>query len=105
MLRICWDQVSWLAAEGLVGFAAIAARRRDPELAAQLVGAARAIGPLADDEVSVRLQREFLDPARARMGAEWWEAAESQGARLSFDEAIALALDSQPTTAPTANPS
>ena len=103
MLRISWDQVGWLAAEGLVGFAAIAAGRRDPELAAQLLGAAQAIGPLAEDAVTVRLRSRFLEPARGLLGDERWAAAESQGSRLSFDEAIALALDSEPTVAPPAS--
>jgi predicted ATPase len=101
-LRICWEQVSWLAADGVVGFAAIAARLGDPELAARLMGAAAAIGPLDDDDVTVQLESDFFAPARRRLGTERWQAAESEGAGLSFDQAIAMALESEPTAAPSA---
>ena len=104
-LRICSEQVSWLAAEALVGFAAIAARLGDPELAAQLMGAAIATGPLADDDVSMRLNREFFTPARALIGEQAWRAAETQGARLSSDDAVAMALATEPTGAPPATSS
>jgi predicted ATPase len=103
-LRICSEQVSWLAAEALVGFAAIAARRGDPELAARLMGAATATGALADDDVSVRLQRGFFMPARALLGEDAWCAAEAEGARLSADEAIAMALETEPTGTPPTTP-
>jgi predicted ATPase len=99
-LRLCWDQAGWLAGEGLVGFAAIAARRGDSELAARLIGAAGAIAPLAEDDVTVRLRREFLAPARTVLGDERWHAAERDGAGLSFDEAILTALESEPTVPP-----
>jgi hypothetical protein len=98
-LRICLEQVSWLAADGLAGFAAVAARRADPELAARLLGAAGAIGPLSDDDVTVRLRSEFLEPARRQLGEARWREAESEGARLAFGEAIALALENVHTGA------
>jgi hypothetical protein len=101
-LRICADQASWLAAESLMGFAAIAARRGDPELAARLLGAAASLGPLAEDTVSVQLDSQFFAPARRTIGDERWRAAEADGARLSFDDAIATALESEPTVAPSA---
>ena len=40
--------MSWLAAEGVLGFAAIAARRGDPELAARLVAGAHEVCPYSN---------------------------------------------------------
>ena len=42
--------------------------------------------------VHERLRAAFFDPARARMGAEAWDAAVRRGAATSFEEAIAGAL-------------
>jgi hypothetical protein len=35
----------------------------------------------------------FLEPARARHGADVWDAAASEGSALSFEDAIAYALE------------
>jgi hypothetical protein len=48
-LRLCREHVvKHLATEALGGLAAVAARRGEPERAARLLGAATAIGPVAD---------------------------------------------------------
>jgi len=94
-LRLCRElRVLPLAAEGLLGLAAIAAARDDPDRAARLVGAAaaHAYGSQQHD-LKARLDAAFLDPARMRHGTSAWDAAVRDGAALSFEDAIAYALD------------
>jgi hypothetical protein len=83
-----------MAPEGLLGLAAVAAVRNDSHRAARLAGAAAAhsYGTLLD-EVKARLQTDFLDPARTHHGTDAWDAAVRDGTALSFDDAIAYALD------------
>jgi hypothetical protein len=45
-----------------------------------------------EDPVDARLDTEFFEPARTRHGADAWEAAVRDGGTLSFDDAIAYAL-------------
>jgi predicted ATPase/DNA-binding SARP family transcriptional activator len=98
-LRLCRDNAFWVAAEGLSGLAALAARRDDPERAARLLGAAGAIGPWdADADVKDALE-ELLKPARRRFGDERWQQALAAGTRLSLGEAIDLALSPGATRA------
>jgi predicted ATPase/DNA-binding SARP family transcriptional activator len=92
-LPICREHVLWVAAEGLAGLAALAARRDDPEHAARLLGAATAVGPWdADADVGAALQQQFFEPARQRYGEQRWSQAYAAGSRLSLEEAIDLAL-------------
>ena len=94
-LQLCQEHVMPLVApEGLAGLAAIATRRGDLEHAAQLLGAATTTGhrAIADAEVMAQLEEQFFGPARATYGDERWNKAEAEGARLSFEHAIALAL-------------
>jgi non-specific serine/threonine protein kinase len=81
-------------AEGLAGLAAVAAVRGAVERAALLYGAAGAhrYGQ-PQDPVDERMRTRFFDPARARLGAEAWDAAVRRGAVLSFEDAIAAALE------------
>jgi predicted ATPase/class 3 adenylate cyclase len=82
------------ASEGLLGLAAVAVARGDDHRAARLLGAAaedRRDRP--EDPVDARLDTEFFEPARTRHGADAWDAAASDGGTLSFDDAIAYALD------------
>jgi hypothetical protein len=81
-----------VAAEGLAGLAAIVSRRGDLDHAAQLLGAATGHGVMADVEVMAQLEEQFFGPARAAYGEERWNKAEAEGARLNFEQAIALAL-------------
>jgi hypothetical protein len=92
-VRLCWEHV-WpqLAGEGLAGLAAIAAARDDPERAALLLAAARAAGPIADDDVEAHLNEHFFEPARADYGERRWNDAHATGAQLSFEDAITLAM-------------
>jgi predicted ATPase/DNA-binding SARP family transcriptional activator len=80
--------------EGLAGLAALATRHGDPDHAAQLFGAATATahGVIADADVMAQLEEQFFGPARAAYGEERWNKAEAEGARLNFEQAIALAL-------------
>ena len=92
-LRLCSEHsVGPLAAQGLVGLAAIAARREQGERAARLLGAATATGPMGDPDVVRQLEEQFLAPARSGYGEERWDEAHAAGARLSFEQAIDLAL-------------
>jgi non-specific serine/threonine protein kinase len=96
-LRLCRKHVFWVGAEGLIGLAAIAARRGDPDRAARLLGAATAPGLCTDADVTAELEERFFAPARARHGTRHWSEAQEAGAEMSFDQAIAFALTSDPT--------
>ena len=90
-LRMCREiVVKHLAAEGLDGLAAIAARRGNPERAAQLLGAATATGPVGDPDVNAQLDEQFFAPARLR--TRHWSQAHTAGTQMGFEEAIAFAL-------------
>jgi predicted ATPase/DNA-binding SARP family transcriptional activator len=95
-LRLCLEHVLWVAAEGMAGLAAIEARSGDTERAARLLGAASAVGPWGGDaDVAARLERQFFAPARAQHGTRRWNDAHAVGAQMSFDEAIAFAVNSR----------
>jgi predicted ATPase/DNA-binding SARP family transcriptional activator len=95
-LRICREHVLWVAAEGVSGRAAVAAKRNDPKRAALLLGAATAIGPWdADVDVGDALEQQFFEPARRSYGERHWSEAYAAGSRLSLEEAIDLALDDE----------
>jgi predicted ATPase len=96
-LRLC-EQHSFRheAAEGVVGLAAVAAAHGRDETAAQLSGAAHALGYATarfDKRVDDRLEREYLAAARTRYGDTQWRRAEQAGAALSLKQTIALALE------------
>ena len=92
-VRLCREHsVEPLAAEGLLGLAAVAACRAQGERAARLLGAATATGPLGDPEVVRQLEEQFLAPARSGYGEQRWDEAHAAGARLSFEQAIDFAL-------------
>jgi len=89
-LRLCREHVvRHLAAEGVGGLAAVAARRGDPERAARLLGAATALGAVGDADVNAQLEERFFAPARR---APNWNDAYTVGAQMGFEEAIAFAL-------------
>jgi tetratricopeptide (TPR) repeat protein len=94
-LRLCRELVVLpFASEGLKGLAAVAAVRGQDHRAARLVGAATEDRlDRAEDPVETRLHVEFFDPARTRHGADAWDAAVRDGATLSFEEAVAYALE------------
>ena len=77
-----------------LGLAAVAAVRGDVDRAARLVGAAAAhrYGQ-PQDPVEARLDAAFFEPARTRYGADAWDAAARDGRTLSFEDAIAYALE------------
>jgi non-specific serine/threonine protein kinase len=93
-IRLCCEHgLSWLASEGIAGLAAVAARQGEVERAARLLGAAESLANVFGDRAGARLEQEFFTPARQQLGEGRWGAAHAQGARLSFDEAVRLALD------------
>ena len=82
------------ASEGLYGLAAVAAVRGELGRAARLCGAAAAhrqgdVGA----RVEARLHTNFFAPARARHGTDAWDAAVKEGSALSFQDALAYALE------------
>jgi predicted ATPase/DNA-binding SARP family transcriptional activator len=94
-LELCRELVVLpLVSRPLRGLAAVAVARGEPHRAARLVGAAasysydRPKGP-----VDARLDTAFFDPARRRCGADAWDAAARDGRELSFQEAVAYALE------------
>jgi non-specific serine/threonine protein kinase len=94
-LALCREMVVRpVAYEGLRGLAAVAVVEGDDERAATLVGAADAHSYDSPEEVvQARLDERFFAPGRARCGTRAWDAAAGDGGRLSFDEAIAYALE------------
>jgi predicted ATPase/class 3 adenylate cyclase len=85
--------VPLIASEALLGLAALDAMRGDTRRAARLVGAATAHRyDQSQDLVNARLDAAFLEDARTRCGADTWDAAMSEGATLSLEDAIAYAL-------------
>jgi predicted ATPase/DNA-binding SARP family transcriptional activator len=94
-LALCRELVILPAASrGLAGLAAIATLEDELDRAARLTGAAAAhrYGE-HQDAVDARLQATFAEPARARYGADAWDAALQAGTALDFQDAIAYALD------------
>jgi hypothetical protein len=85
------------AAEGLRGLAAVAVVRDNLHRAAHLVGAASAhrYGQ-PTDPVDARLDAAFFEVARARHGADAWDADLRDGTAMSFEDAIAYALEEPP---------
>jgi predicted ATPase/DNA-binding SARP family transcriptional activator len=94
-LRLCRELVVIpFASEGLQGLAAVAALRGDDHRAARLLGtAAEDRRDRAQDPVETRLDTEFFEPARTRHGADAWDATAHDGGTLSFEDAIAYALE------------
>jgi len=97
-LMLCREMVVRpVAFEGLRGLAAVAVTDGDDKRAATLVGAADAHRyDQVEDPVEARLDETFFDPARARCGARAWDAAARDGSTLSFEDAIAYALEEPP---------
>src|SRR5262249_29523874 len=79
----------------LATLAALAAVDGNPERAARLLGAARAMGyPGEDDRIQEeQFERQFFAPSRASYGADAWQRCEAQGALLSFEEALSYAAE------------
>ena len=94
-LSLCRAMVARpVAFEGLRGLAAVAVVHGRDERAATLVGAAEVHRyEKAEDPVEARLEQTFFEPARARCGTGAWKAAAREGSGLSFEEAIAFALE------------
>jgi hypothetical protein len=82
-----------LAAEALLGLAAIEAAHGDAVRAAQLLGAATAHRDIVpEDTVADRIDAGRFQHARMQSSAHTWDAAVREGATLSIDDAIAYAL-------------
>jgi predicted ATPase/class 3 adenylate cyclase len=94
-LALCRDMVvPPVLFEGLRGMAALAVVHGDDQRAATLIGAARAHRyDQSEDPVEARLDETFFEPARACCGTGAWDAAVRAGGALSFEGAIAYALE------------
>jgi predicted ATPase/DNA-binding SARP family transcriptional activator len=99
-LKLCRQLMAQpVASEGLLGLAAVAVLDGELGHAARLRGASTAHGSVAhgydrqQETVDAKLETAFFAPARARHGAEAWDIAVREGARLSFEDAIAYALN------------
>jgi hypothetical protein len=94
-LMLCRDMVVRpVVFEGLRGLAAVAVVDGDDKRAATLVGAADAHRyHQAEDPVEARLDKRFFAAARRRCGTDAWNAAAREGSMLSFEDAIAYALE------------
>jgi predicted ATPase/class 3 adenylate cyclase len=97
-LTLCRDMVVRpVVVEGLCGLAAVAVVEGDDKRAATLVGAADAHRyGTPEDPIEARLDGTFFKPARARGGTDAWNAAAREGSALSFQDAIAYALEEPP---------
>jgi hypothetical protein len=97
-LTLCREMVARpVAFEGLLGLAAVAVVRGDDTRAATLVAAADAHRyDKAEDPVEPRLEEAFFEPARTRCGTDAWNATTREGRALSFEDAIAYALEEPP---------
>jgi hypothetical protein len=76
--------------DALLALAILAARAGAPERAGRLVGAAHAAGPF--DALDLRLEATAREAAGTAPGE--WEHAVDDGRALSWDQGLALALDS-----------
>jgi non-specific serine/threonine protein kinase len=94
-LRLCREMVIGVVAfEGLRGLAAVAVVDGDDRRAATLVGAAAAHRyNNINDRLHTRLDETFFKPARRRIGTRAWDAAARDARTLSFEDAIAYALE------------
>jgi hypothetical protein len=93
-LTLCRELVVLpFATEGLLGLAGVAVLRGDVDRSARLVGAAAAHRCEPEDPVDARLHAAFFEPARTRCGPDAWDAAVRDGGVLSFEDAIAYALE------------
>ena len=84
------------ADECLAGLAGLLAAERRAEQSASLLGAAGALGfphESGDQTIGRRLEREYFAPARTQYGIVAWQRAKAAGAEMSYDQAIAYALD------------
>ena len=82
-----------IAAEGLLGLAAIEAAHGNAERAARLLGAATAHRDLLpEDTIAARIGAGRFEAARMQCPADTWDAAVREGGTLSIEDAIAYAL-------------
>jgi predicted ATPase/DNA-binding SARP family transcriptional activator len=97
-LTLCRDMVvPVVVGEGLSGLAAVAVVDGDDERAATLVGAADAHRyDRPEDAVDARLEAVYFGPARTRCGTDAWDTATREGGALSYEDAIAFALEEPP---------
>jgi predicted ATPase/class 3 adenylate cyclase len=99
-LALCREMVVRpVAFEGLRGLAAVAVVHDDAKRAAALLGAADAHRyDTPEYPVDARLDETFFEPARKLCGPDAWNAGAREGSVLSFDDAIAYALEELPAS-------
>jgi predicted ATPase len=94
-LSLCRElRQRFAAGEALLGAAAIAADQGRHRRSARLVGAmgAHRYG-IHQEDLEETCERRYFADARVRLGAEDWDVAEREGAAMSFEQAIAYALE------------
>jgi hypothetical protein len=90
-----------LAAEALLGMAALAALDRRLDRAARLTGASRILSlPWPPEPLEQRTHDEILAPARDQHGHAAWDNALRQGERMTFQSAVGYALTDDPSVLP-----
>ena len=95
-LALCVGQAFRFAGrEALAAVAALLVLEGRHEQAARLLGAACAMGfpGLGEETIFERLQRDYLTPGRTQYDQAAWRHAETTGAKLCYDDAIAYALE------------
>jgi predicted ATPase/class 3 adenylate cyclase len=96
-LMLCRDLGDKLnGSESMEGFACAAAARGEAEQAARLLGAAEALREAAGYQQPTRarsLREPYLTAARSRMGEGRWTSAWETGRSMTFEDAIAYALE------------
>jgi tetratricopeptide (TPR) repeat protein len=92
--KIAGDKIA--ISYSLDGFAALAVRRGEPELAAKLAGAAEQLRETINFNISEPAERRFRDAClgslHALLSEEAFSKAYDEGRKLKLEEAIALAL-------------
>ena len=87
---------SWIVAMHFSALATLAAAQKQMQRAARLFGAAETLFPVIRFEMSAAERAEHdqaLAAARAALGEEAYMAAYNEGKKMTFDEAIAYALE------------
>ena len=83
-----------IGSESLEGLACAAAARGEAERSAQLFGTAKSLG-YQQAPAERALREPYLAAARSRLDEAAWEAALAEGQMMTFEEAVAYALEEE----------
>jgi non-specific serine/threonine protein kinase len=100
-----WDRTN--VAYCLQGLAAVAEALGEPRRAMRLLGAAEALleatGTFLYAHMDHELHQRVADAARERLGEQAWTEARVEGRAMSFEEAVAYALEGEGALPPAAS--